>query len=453
MSSKITKKIDKKIDKLSNLWKITINEDAIEEEIKKQLNRIQAQVHLDGFRAGKAPLDVVEKKYGEDAFFRAVNSLVRNSISEIVEEEKYKLAMQPEVSFSGEIKRHEDIVVHVTFVQKPEIPDIKYDKIEVDSYELELSEKDKEEELENFRGKMGTPKLVEGEKAVEKGDIVDIDFTGRTASDNVEFSGGSAKGFKLEIGSKSFIDGFEDQIIGHKKGESFEIKVKFPDPYPTAELAGKDAIFAIVLNDVYTKELPELNDDYAKKLGFENIDKLKELLFGNLKNVYESNLKNMLKGNIFDKIIEKNKFDLPESVIEKELNDLLDREKEAHKDDKKWNEKDAKKSIEERLHRSYSSFYLTDGIADKNDIKITDDEIKQVAVQDAIRNGMDTKEVLERLEKDDKLKNYIYFTIKEAKVFEFIFDNVKKNVKKLDKKAFEKVLEEQRNSIIEQNNK
>ena len=447
MSAKITKKLTKKLDKLTNQWSININKDAVEEEIKEQLAKIQSKVRIDGFRQGKAPIDEIDKRYGEDALYRAVNAIIRTSINEIIEEEKIKLAMQPEVSFTGELKRKEDVAVNVKITKKPEVPDVKYEKVEIDVAELDMSEEDKQEELERFREQMAKQKLVEGEKKVENGDMVDIDFLGKKAEDNAEFPGGNAKGYKLGIGSNSFIKGFEEQIIGHKKGETFDIKVKFPDEYYAEELKGQEAIFTITINDVYTKELPELNDKFAKDLGFENIEKIKDLLFGNVKSILEANMKNLLKDRIFTAIIEKNKFDLPESVIEKEIEERFNTEKESNKDNKKWNEKDAKKKIEENMHKSYASFYLTDSIAEKNAIDVGEDEIKQVATQDAIRQGLDINDVLDKVEKDEKTKNYLYFTIKEAKVFDFIFEKIKKNVKKLDKKAFEKYLEEERKKL------
>jgi len=447
MGAKITKKLTKKIDKLTYQWTINIDSEIIEEEIKNQLKKIQSRVHIDGFRQGNAPLDMVDKKYGEDALYRAINELIRNSINEIVKDEKYKLAMQPEVSIKDDIKRNKDISVEVKITKKPEIPDIKYEKIEIDTFELELSDKNKEDEIERFRARMAKQKLAEDGKMVENGDTVDIDFVGKTASDSVEINGGSAKGYKLEIGSRSFIEGFEEQIIGHKKGETFDIKVKFPTEYHSEDLKGKDAIFTITINDIFVKELPDIDDEFAKNLGFKDIDEIKKLLFGNMKNIYEANMKNILKDRVFTLIFEKNKFDLPESIIERETDERLQKIKEANKNNKKFDEKDTKKKIQQDLHKSYAGFYLINDIAEKNAIDVSDEEIKQVATQDAIRNGMDVKDVLNRIEKDEKTKNYIYFTVKEAKVFDFIFEKIKKNVKKLDKEAFDEYMESEKKKI------
>ena len=438
------RKLAKKVDSLTHEWNITLYSDDLKETISEELKKIQARVHLDGFRNGHAPIDVVEKHYGEDALYRAVNSEIRKTIDEIVKDEEYNLAVSPEVTVASEIKKDKDINVVVRLVKKPEVPKINYEKFTFNVKELEMSEDDKNKEVERFRERMAKHNLDESGKSVEMGDLVDIDFIGRRADTNVEFPGGAAKGYKLEIGSHAFIDGFEDALIGHKKGDAVEIKVKFPEVYHSTELAGVEAIFSVKINDVFVKTLPELNAEFAKEIGFESMDKVRELLFTNMKNFYESQMKGFLKDEIFETIIAKNKFDLPESVIENELEERLDKEKEAHKDDKKFNEKEARKAILAGLEKSYASFYLTDAIAKENAIEVTDDEVTSAATQDAIRGGMDVNKVLEQLQKDEQMRNYIRFAIKEAKVFDFIYDRVKKNVEKLDVAGFEKFFEEKR---------
>ncbi len=450
MSGNVEKKMIKKIDKLTEQWSIDIPSQAVNEEMKQQLEKIRAKVHIGGFRNGKAPLEIVKKQYGGDALYRSVNSIIQKTVDEIVKEQQYELAMAPEISFSdGSFKPDEDIAIKVKIVRKPDIPEINYDKIEFDVYELELSDKDKEAEMNNFRSKMAKQKLVENKRAVKNGDVVDIDFVGKTAEDNIEFAGGSAKGYKLEIGSHSFIDNFEEQIIGHNKGETFDINVKFPDNYHISDIKGKKAIFSITINDIYEKELPELNDEFAKTLGFENLDKIRDLLFSNIKNVFESNEKQLLKGRIFEEIVKHNKFDLPESIINDEVEDRINRESEEAKknNNKNFDEKKVRKHIYDNLCKSYASFYLTDDIAEKNAIEVSEDDVKQVASQEAIRNGMNIKDILDKVKNDKKLYNNIAYTIKEAKVFEFIYDRIKKNVKKLDREGFEKYLEDEKKSI------
>ena len=232
MAKEIKKKISKKIDSLTQDWLITIPKDIIEDAINEELVKIQKDVKMDGYRQGHAPIEEINKKYGDNAFYRALNSSIRKSINEILKDEEIKLAIQPEVDLIGEPKRGDkEVEVKARIVKKPTLPKINYEKIALDVVELELSEQDKKDELDRFAERMAKAVALKEERPVKKGDVVDINFTGRTAEDNVEFEGGQAKGYKLEIGSKSFIDGFEDQIIGHNKGEKFDVKVQFPKEY------------------------------------------------------------------------------------------------------------------------------------------------------------------------------------------------------------------------------
>ena len=450
-------KMIKKIDNLTQEWSITIDKADIENSIGDELRKIQAKVHIDGYRKGHVPENVLRKHYGDDALRRACTAEIGKAVDKIVADENFDLAFRPEVTIKDQFEFDKDISVNVKFIVKPKMPKkFDFDKISIDAYQLELTDEDKQEEVERFRAKTATSELAEEGHVVANTDLVDIDFVGKTL-DGVEFDGGSAKGYKLEIGSKAFINGFEEQIIGHKKGDTFDIKVKFPDVYHVSDLAGKDAIFTITINDVFVKKLPELTDAYAKQLGFDNIEAVRNLLFQNLKNIYESQMKVYQKDRLFDAVIEKNKFELSDTFIDKETDARLQEAKEQFeqananaKDDKnkeKFDEKATRAKIETNLRKSYSTFYLIDHLAKVNDIKVSEEEINQTITQDAIRGGFDINKAISDVKKDEKLYNYVAFSVQEAKVFELVYSNVNKNIKKLDRKAFEKCLDEERKKM------
>ena len=458
-----SKKI-KQIDRLTQEWSINVDKEDINKTVEEELKKIQARVHLDGYRKGHAPVDVLKKQYGDEVLRRACAIEVGKVSDNIIKEENFNLAFRPEVLLKDDFEFDKDINVVVRFTLKPNIKKLDYSKINIDAYELELSEEDKQEEMDRFKGKMAKHELCKEEKIIEKGDLVDIDFVGKTEPDMVEFPYGSAKGYKLEIGSKAFVDGFEEQIIGHKKGEIFDIKVQFPEVYHSTDLAGKKAIFTITINDVYIKKIPEMNDEFAKGLGFENMEKVRELLFQNLKNVYESQMKGLIKEKLFDSVILQNKFDLPETFIEREAVQRLDEakekfEKEHENDEKegkkkeKFDEKKMKEKIIQNLNLSYSVFYLVDYIAREQSIKVSEDEIKQTVTQDAIRGGLDIQKSLDEVAKDEKLHNYVAFSIQEAKVFEYVYNQVNKNIKKVNRKEFETKIKEEREKQVNSANK
>ena len=452
MASKVSKKLGKRLDKLTDQWNIIIPKDIVEEFVKQQLEKISSQVTLSGFRKGKAPISEVDKKYGEDAFYRSIREVIGKYVDEIKNEEKYNLLTSPSVGFTSEVKRGKDLSISVNFTKKPKIDDIKYEKFKFDVHELELDDEDKKEEIDRFRSRMAKHTLIKEQKAVENGDMVDLDFVGKTG-DGVEFAGGSAKGYKLEIGSKTFVENFEEQIIGHKKGETFDVKVKFPEVYHSTELQGKNATFSTTINDVYSKELPELNDDFAKSLGFKNgIGEIKDILFQNLKNIYESQMKQLLETNVFETLLSKIKFDLPENLLETRVNEFTaDEQKKAEEKKEKFDEKATKKKYEEMLRKNYSIQLLVDNIAEKNDISVSEDEVMNMVEQNAIRNGLNIKEEKEKVKKDDNLIAYMEQMIKRSKVFNFIYEKIDKNIIKLNKKGFEEFLNKERNKIA--NNK
>ena len=450
-------KMIKKIDNLTQEWSITVDKADIEKSIGDELRKIQAKVHIDGYRKGHVPENVLRKHYGDDALRRACTVEIGKAVDKIVADEGFDLAFRPEVAIKDQFEFDKDISVNVKFILKPKMPKkFDFDKISIDAYQLEMSDDDKQEEIEKFRVKTATSELAGAEHVVENTDLVDIDFVGKTM-DGVEFDGGSAKGYKLEIGSKAFINGFEEQIVGHKKGDVFDINVKFPDVYHVSDLAGKDAIFTITINDVFVKKLPELNDEFAKQIGFENMEAVRNLLFQNLKNIYESQMKAYQKERLFDAVIERNKFELSDAFIERETEARLQEAKEQfekananvqdEKKKEKFDEKATREKIEVNLRKNYSVYYLIDHLAKINDIKVSEDEIKQTITQDAIRGGFDINKAISDVKKDEKLYNYVAFSVQEAKVFEFVYGNVNKNIKKLDRKAFEKSLEEERKKM------
>ena len=417
-----------------------IEAEKFEDAMKKVYSKSSKYFAIPGFRKGKAPYQIVEKKYGPEIFYEdAFNDLVPGIYEQALKDNKVEAVSNPEIDVQ-KMEKGSDLEFTAVVQTKPEVKLGKYKGIELKKVEYNVSDEDVNHELKHMQEHNARVITVEDRAAKDK-DIAVIDFEGFV--DGKAFEGGKAEKHELELGSHSFIPGFEEQLLGHKKGENFEIKVKFPEQYYKEDLRGKNAIFKITINDIYVKEIPELNDDLAKSLGFANLDKMKDLICGNLKNMFEGRMKNVLKDKIFTAIVEKNKIDLPDSIIEKEIDEKVENEKEKNKDNKNWDEKKAKKDIEKNIRKSYSGFYLIESIAERNAIDVSDDEIKQVAMQDAVRGGMDVKSVLQQLEKNDKMKNYIYFTLKEAKVFDFIFAKIKKNVKKLDKEAFEKYLKEE----------
>jgi trigger factor len=448
------KKSLKKNDKLIKEWLITVPANDLEEQIKVELiNEIQPKAKVQGFRQGHTPIDILDKHYGERAMYNVLNKVIQENIQQIYKEEDYSIAISPDVSFKSQPVRKKEVCVSITFTLKPIIPEIKYSKFSFSVSECELSADEKKEEMNRFLKRFGKDVLVGDENhKVENGDVVEIDFIGKI--DGVPFEGGAAKGYKLEIGSKSFIDNFEDQILSHKKGDSFDVSVKFPDGYHAKDLSGKPAVFSINLNNIYRKELPELNDEFAKTMNFESVAKMEEMILNNAVNSLNKQAKNLIKKQVLDAIIEKYDFEIPETIVEREIVERMNNEKKKladhvhdenckHDKHSDFNEKAFRKENTTQIEKSYRAFYFIDSVAKEQKIEVSKEEVQQVAIQEAIRSGADFKEIMNRIEKDEGLLNYISFSLKEDRVFEYVYGQINKDVKKLSMKKMQEFLMQQ----------
>ncbi len=268
MALKSSKKIE------TNVYELEVSVDAKtwEDAIDQAYNKAKKDIQLPGFRKGKAPKAMIFKQYGKEAFYNdAIDIVFPEAVDAAVKEAGLELVDSP---FDGDVKEIGENGVTFTFkaTVKPEIKLGKYKGLKVSACPVDVTEAEIDEQIESMRER--SARLVEVDRKVKKGDLTTIDFTGSV--DGKEFEGGKAEEYELEIGSGSFIPGFEDQIIGHKAGDEFDVNVKFPDEY-APELAGKDAVFAIKLHTVKEKELPKVDDEFVKDVSeFDTVKELRE---------------------------------------------------------------------------------------------------------------------------------------------------------------------------------
>ncbi|WP_125707761.1 trigger factor [Lacticaseibacillus porcinae] len=250
-----------------------IEQEQIKLGLDKAFNRVKKSLNVPGFRKGHVSRTVFDRMYGEAALYEdALNILLPDAYEAAVDETAIEPVDQPKIDVD-KMDEGEAWVIKATVTVKPEVKLGDYKGLDVDKQDREVSEADVEEELQKRRE--GQAELVlKEDAAAEKGDTVTIDYAGTV--DGVAFDGGTAKNYSLELGSNSFIPGFEDQLVGHKAGEEVTVKVTFPEDYQAEDLKGKDAEFATTIHEVKTKQLPDLDDDFAKDLD-EDVDTLDEL--------------------------------------------------------------------------------------------------------------------------------------------------------------------------------
>ena len=298
-------------------------EKAVSDAFKKNVKKIT----VPGFRKGKATRGIIEKFYGKGVFYEdALNSILPDSIDSAVKESGYIAVETPSVT-DVDFEAADGVVVKASFTRRPDVKLGEYKGFEVTKYIVPVTDADVEAELENVQKRYARTVSVE-DRPVAEGDIADIDYEG--FADGVAFEGGKAEGHKLKIGSKQFIPGFEEQIIGHSKGEEFDISVKFPDDYHAENLKGKEATFRIKLNGIEFEELPLLDDEFAKDASdFDTIDEYKKDIKAKIekKNADEADMR--VGEELAEKLCSAIEADIPDVMYERET-DLLVRENDMN---------------------------------------------------------------------------------------------------------------------------
>ena len=309
-----------KLEKSMVELQFSIDAETFKDAVAKAFKRESKKYAVPGFRKGKAPRAMIEKMYGADLFqYNAVNDLFPAAYEEAVKEAGIEVvsAPQPEVVSMNEA---DGAVLKVKVAVKPEVELGEYAGLEVTKKVKTVDEAQVEAEIKRMQDRNGRLLTREGE--AQNGDTADIDFEGFV--DGVAFEGGKAEHYSLVLGSGSFIPGFEDQIIGHKAGDEFDIQVKFPAEYQAEELAGKDATFKIKLHEVKYKELPELDDDFAKDVSeYDTMEQLKDSIRAGIAANNEKQADQQVENDLIEKVVNGMKADVPAAMIESRVDELV----------------------------------------------------------------------------------------------------------------------------------
>lgn len=313
------------VEKLEkNMAKLTIEVPAEEFDaaIKNAYNKNKNKFSIPGFRKGKAPLAMLEKMYGAGIFYEdAANEVIDASYPKAAEESKEEIVSTPEIKVT-QIEKGKAFIYEATVALKPEVTLGEYKGVEVKKAEAVVTDEDVENELTAARKKNG--RLIDVEDGtIEDGDNTIIDFTGYI--DDKTFDGGAGTDYPLVIGSHSFIEGFEDQLIGKKKGKTCDVNVTFPAEYHADELAGKPAKFVVTIKEVKRNELPELNDEFASEVSdFDTLDEYKADIRKKLQEKKEQDAKVENENNVIEKVVENAQMELPQPMVDTQAREMVE---------------------------------------------------------------------------------------------------------------------------------
>ena len=423
-----------KVEKTENAnevkLELTVEASKFEEAINKVYFKSAKYFNIPGFRKGKAPMKIVEKYYGEEIFFEdAFNEVAPEALEEAVKENNIEVVSRADIDVK-QIGKGQDLIFTAIFQTKPEAELGKYKGIEIKKIEYNVTDDDINHELSHMQEHNARMISVD-DRAVKKGDIVVIDFEGFV--DGVAFEGGKAENHELEIGSNTFIPGFEDQIVGMKIDEEKDINVKFPDEYFSKNLAGKDATFKVKLHEIKVKELPELDDEFAKDVSeFDTLDELKKSIKDKKEKENEQKQKYETEDAVIKAVCENMKVDIPSGMIELEVENMLkDIETRLSYQGLKLEQylqmlgktrDDMQKEYEPQAIEAIKSRLMLEAVIKAEKIEATDDEIEEKMKEMAKNYG---KENDEEFMKNENVVKYITEGIKSEKALEFLVKNAK----------------------------
>ncbi len=428
-----------------NMAKLTIEVSA--EELEKALNtaynKQKRQISVPGFRKGKVPRAMIEKMYGAEIFYEdAANELMQQTYPSAIDESGVDIVSRPTVDVV-QIEKGKPFIYTAEVATRPEVTLGKYMGVTVTKIDTSVTEDEVEAELENQRNTNARTVTVT-DRPVKEGDTAVIDFEGFV--DGVAFDGGKAENHSLEIGSHSFIDTFEDQLVGKNAGDEVEVNVTFPEQYQAADLAGKPAVFKVKINEIKAKELPELNDEFAQDVaGVDTLAEYKEELKKNLTEKKENEAKKTKEDEAIQKIIDKSKMDLPEAMIDTQcetmVNEFAQRIAQSGLSMDQYLQfsgmtvDQLKEQVRPEAETRIKSSLVLEQIAKEENIEVSDEDINAEIEKMAKAYGMEA----------DKLKEYMGDSEKESmkrdlaitKAVDLIMENVKERAKAKTKKEKE----------------
>lgn len=310
-----------KLEKNQGVLTVEVEDNDFSKALDQAFKKVVAKVDVPGFRKGKVPRKIFEARFGVESLYQdALDIVLPEAYQKAVDESGIDPVDRPEVDID-QLEKGKAVIFKATVTVKPEVELGTYKELEIPEKDFSITDERVEEELENVRSKQGEMIVVE-EGTIEEGDTAVIDFEGFI--DGEVFEGGSAENHALEIGSKSFIPGFEEQLVGLKLGDEKDVQVTFPEDYQAEEFQGKEATFKVKVNEIKRKKLPELDDEFAKDVSeFETLEEYKNDLRQKLEEQAKEEEENYRKDSVVQQAAENATIDIPEVMIEQEVDQML----------------------------------------------------------------------------------------------------------------------------------
>ncbi|MDF2537901.1 MAG: tig [Herbinix sp.] len=419
------------VEKLEkNMAKLTIEASAEEFEsaLQKAYLKNRDKINVQGFRKGKAPRAIIEKMYGASIFYEdAANELIPEAYEKAANESGLDIVSRPDIDVV-QVEKGKTFIFTAEVALKPEVTLGQYKGIEVEKKEVIVTEDEIMAQIDKER-EQNSRMITVDNRPVQDGDITSIDFEGFV--DGVPFEGGKGENYALTIGSHSFIDTFEEQLIGKAIGEEVEVNVTFPEQYQAEELAGKPALFKVTVKEIKMKELPELDDDFAQDVSeFDTLDEYKENIKTTIKSNKEKDAKTAKENDVVEKIIANATMDIPEPMVSAQVNQIA--EDFAHRLQHqglaldqylKFTGSDTRKfleSLKPQAVKRIQSRLVLETIAKAENIEVSEEELEKELSDMAAMYQMEVDKLKEMI--GDKEKEQIKADIAVQKAVDFVLE-------------------------------
>ena len=429
-------------------YEFTVAADVYNKSLDAKIQEIKKTIKVDGFRPGKVPNNIIMQKHGEAINAEVLNAVVNENVSKIIQENKHRPVSQPKVDFKNEKdnKPNEDKVFKIEFELFPEIEIAKFDKIEIESTSVKLDKKEIDKRIEMIAKSQRTYKEKPDDYKSKKDDSILLDYEGTI--DGKNFDGGKAENQTIVLGSGRYIKDLEDGLVGCKKGDKKNVKVKFPADYNAKELQNADAVFQCEIKKVSSPEESKVNDELAKSMGAENLKDLKSKVETQMKTEYSDLTKNLDKKNLFEKLQKIHDFELPQDLIDAEFNNLsanylqsqnpssIDHQKEIK--DHKLSAENEKKFKEDAKNRIEMGLILQE-IGKVNKISVTPEEMNKALFEYASNFKGQEQKVIDYYRSNQEASMQLQAPLYENKIVDFILSKVKLKKKEVDVDSFIKL--------------
>ena len=423
--------------------KVFIDKKTISGYMDEKYDEIRKDVVLKGFRPGKVPTEILKRQFGKAVYGEVIDKVLKETTTKALEENKIKPAGQPKIDLKsfGEGK---DLEYIISVTELPNIDVSSINKIQVDDYEVKIDNTETDKRIDQIAKSQNNFKEVDEKYTAKNKDLVVFDY--KATVDGNDFEGNEGKNTQLVLGKDLFIKGFDKQLEGVKKNDTKKVEVNLPENFPKKELINKKAVFDCKINSVKTPEDVKINDDFAKTLGATDLNNLKELISKQINDEFKNSLDLISKKQILEQIEKQKLDDLPQNLIEQEVQILSQGMKE---DELKKN----KKSLEEQAQKRIKTGLILNAFGEKNNIKVSQDEVNaEIQKQFRMMPGQE-KMVKEYYEKNPSAIDGIRGSIYEEKIINEIKKSAKVNKKQISKDEAEKILKAENEKNLKEQEK